>query len=69
MFIFGPITGKVFDTYGPTYVIAIGTILEVFGLMMVSICKEYWHFVLAQGIVTGLGAGFIFTPTMACVMT
>lgn len=34
-------------------------------MMMVSICSEYWHFVLAQGIVVGIGGGCIFIPSVA----
>jgi hypothetical protein len=35
--------------------------------MMVSICKEYYQFFLAQGVVTGLGLGimyYLFLPVL-----
>ena len=32
-----------------------------------SICKEYWQFVLAQGIVCGIGFGLLFTPSIAII--
>jgi MFS family permease len=49
MFFFGPIIGKVFDSYGPRYLLIVGTFLEVFGLMMTSLASEYYQFILAQG--------------------
>lgn len=69
MFVFGPLVGKVFDTHGPRWIIVTGTFLQVFGLMMVSISTKYWHFLLTQGVLVGIGGGFIFNPSVACVMT
>lgn len=33
--------------------------------MMTSLCREYWQVVLAQGIVVGLGNGFLWVPSVA----
>ena len=49
MFFFGPIIGKIYDNYGPRWLLIVGTFLEVFGLMMTSLATEYYQFVLAQG--------------------
>jgi MFS family permease len=35
--------------------------------MMTSLCKEYWQFILAQGILTGTAMGLIQFPAMAAV--
>jgi len=35
--------------------------------MFTSLCKEYWQFILAQGILGGFSNGFLFTPSMSCV--
>jgi MFS family permease len=35
--------------------------------MMTSICKEFWQFMLAQGIVTGIGNGLVMFPALAAV--
>lgn len=43
--------------------------MHVFGLMMASISHEYYQFLLAQGVCSALGAGFLFWPTMNCVQT
>jgi len=65
----GPFAGKLFDNYGPRYVLLVGTFLHVFGLMMASISHKYYQFLLSQGICSAIGACFIFNPCIACVAT
>ena len=45
----------------------VGTILNVLGLMMTSICKTYWQLVLAQGVMIGIGDGCLFLTSVAIV--
>ena len=60
-------TGPIWDA-GHLHVLLItGTILGVFGLMMVSICHTYWQFFLAQAIVVGIGFGLVFIPASAII--
>jgi MFS family permease len=49
--------------------LAVGTFLVVFGMMMTSIATEYWQVFLAQGLCTGLGTSCIFLPSVAIVAT
>lgn len=42
-------------------------IVYVFAVMMTSICKEYYQFILAQGLLGGVGVGFLFTPATASI--
>lgn len=67
MFLGGPVFGKLFDNYGPRYLLLFGSILHVFGLMMTSLSTQYYQFFLAQGVVSALGASAIFYPAMSCV--
>lgn len=53
MFAGGPIWGKMYDNYGPRYLLIVGTFLHVFGLMMCSISTEYYQFLLSQGTNSG----------------
>lgn len=69
MFAGGPIWGKFYDNYGPRYLLLIGSFLHVFGLMMASLCHDYYQFVLAQGVCSPIGASLIFYPAMSCVGT
>ncbi|KAI9666624.1 MAG: hypothetical protein M1821_004560 [Bathelium mastoideum] len=64
MFAGGPVIGKVYDNYGPFYLLCFGTFFHVFGLMMTSLATKYYQFILAQGICSALGASMIFYPAM-----
>jgi MFS family permease len=61
--------GPLFDIFGPRWLLISGTVLSVFGLMMTSLCKEYWQFFLAQGIVLGSGLSLVFQVAILCLQT
>ncbi|KFY01139.1 hypothetical protein V490_01068 [Pseudogymnoascus sp. VKM F-3557] len=69
LFATGLVVGKVFDNYGPRWLLIMGTFLHVFGLMMTSISSEYYQFILAQGICSPLGASFVFYAGLSCTAT
>ncbi|CAJ2509503.1 Uu.00g145290.m01.CDS01 [Anthostomella pinea] len=52
--------GRIFDNYGPRYLLIFGTLVYAFGLMTVSLSTEYYQFILAQGVVSGVGASAVF---------
>lgn len=60
-------TGPVWDAGHVRVLLGVGTIIMVFGLMMLSLCHEYYQFFLAQTIVTGIGFGFVFLPASGIV--
>ncbi|KAK5136692.1 hypothetical protein LTR08_002345 [Meristemomyces frigidus] len=68
MFLGGPIVGKLYDNYGPRWLLLCGTLLHVFGLMMTSLSTEFYQFILAQGICSPIGASMIFYPAMSCAI-
>ena len=55
-----PVFGKLFDSYGSRGLLWFGTFMHVFGLMMMSLGKEYYQLFLAQSICSGLGASALF---------
>ncbi|KAF6797504.1 Riboflavin transporter MCH5-like protein 4 [Colletotrichum sojae] len=61
--------GFAFDKYGPRWILAGGTVTYVFGMMMVSLGSEYYHFFLAQSIVCPLGASAVTSASMSCLVT
>ncbi|KAK5743502.1 MFS sugar transporter [Elasticomyces elasticus] len=69
MFAGGPIIGKLYDNYGPRWLLLGGTFLHVFGLMMTSLATEYYQFLLAQGVCSPIGASMIFYPAMSTLTT
>ncbi|OQE43348.1 hypothetical protein PENCOP_c003G06762 [Penicillium coprophilum] len=69
MLVIGVLCGRALDA-GHFYIdITLGVFFEVFGMMMTSICKEYWQLILAQGLCVGIGAGMSFIPSVAIVGT
>ncbi|KAL2802519.1 MFS general substrate transporter [Aspergillus granulosus] len=69
MFAGGPIVGRFYDNYGPRYIILVGTFCHVFGLMMTSLCKEYYQILLTQGVCSAIGTSCLFSPATNCVIT
>ncbi|KAL8834183.1 MAG: hypothetical protein Q9170_003884 [Blastenia crenularia] len=69
MFAGGPVWGKLYDNYGPRYLLLVGSFLHVFGLMMASLCNDYYQFLLAQGVCSPIGASLIFYPAMSSTGT
>ncbi|PVH80562.1 MFS general substrate transporter [Cadophora sp. DSE1049] len=61
------ISGPVCDRYGPMVVIWPCSILLVVAMMLTSLCKEYYQFILCQGILVGMSAGLIFAPALSVV--
>jgi hypothetical protein len=55
----GGFIGRLFDAYGPTPLLASGTIIYTFSLMMTSLASRYYEFMIAQGFLLGLGAGLV----------
>jgi MFS family permease len=65
----GGVVGRWVDAGYFKTCITFGSFMMVFGMMMTSLAKEFWQVVLAQGIVAGLGSGFLFLPGVAVVST
>ncbi|KAJ2907278.1 major facilitator superfamily transporter [Zalerion maritima] len=63
----GPIIGRLFDTFGPRYIVFGGTFLHVFGLMMASISKTYYQILLSQGVCSAIGVAAVFQPAINCI--
>lgn len=67
MFAGGIFAGKVFDDYGPRYLLIAGTFLHVFGLMMTSISKTYYQILLSQAVCSAIGASLALSPAFSSV--
>lgn len=65
MVFFGVVFGRVFDIYGPRWILIIGTVVYIFGLMMTSLASQYYQFFLAQGVCAAIASSAIFNACMA----
>lgn len=59
--------GPMFDRYGPSWILILGTGCYVAGLLLLAECRLYWHFLLTLGVLTGTGAALLSTAAMAAV--
>ena len=53
----GFIVGPIYDAGFFRHLLSAGSFLIVLGTILQSLCKQYWHFLLAQGLMIGLGTG------------
>lgn len=65
----GALTGPIYDAGYFRELLWAGSFLVTFGLMMLSICKEYWQVLLAQAFCVGFGTGCLFVPSVAILST
>ncbi|KAH8660939.1 major facilitator superfamily domain-containing protein [Tricladium varicosporioides] len=65
LFVGGLVTGPIYDAGHLRGLVFVGSTFGVFGMMMTSICKEYWQVILAQGVLVGAGAGCLLLPSVA----
>ncbi|EAU35084.1 conserved hypothetical protein [Aspergillus terreus NIH2624] len=64
-----PVSGYLFDNFGPRLPVFIGGLLQVFGLMMTSLSSKYYQIMLSQSIVAGIGPSLLFNPCITAPMT
>ncbi|KAJ7231881.1 major facilitator superfamily domain-containing protein [Mycena haematopus] len=67
VFLPGLITGRLFDLGYFKIPLFVASCLLVLSTFLVAECTEYWHFVLCQGLATGLACGTIFGPTLGVI--
>lgn len=47
----------------------VGSVLQLVGIFLMSLSTQYWHLMLTQGVLTGLGGGIIFCPSIGLIAT
>ncbi len=62
-------TGKLYDRFGPKWVIITSTILISSGYMLIALTQTLWHFLFLYGAVTGMGLGGTAVPIFAALMS
>jgi MFS family permease len=53
--------GSLCDTYGPKWLLLAGNICYLLAMFTTAQCTQYWQFILAQGVLTGLGSGLTYS--------
>lgn len=55
----GGFVGRMFDLYGPRPLMIAGTLCYVTSIVMTSVCVKFYQYLLAQGLLFGLGVGLM----------
>ncbi|CZT14716.1 related to monocarboxylate transporter [Ramularia collo-cygni] len=63
------LVGPLYDCGYFKLLLPVGSICTVLGMMLTSISTKYWHFILTQGVLNGIGLALIFLPTLASLPT
>ncbi|KAF5677309.1 monocarboxylate transporter [Fusarium heterosporum] len=69
LFFVGTWTGRLVDAGYFRWVFGVGIVLQVSGVMLTSVCTNYWHYFAVQGVVVGLGHSCVFCPVLAVLST
>ena len=65
----GLAVGRLYDRFGPRYLLLFGSFMHVFGLFMLSLSTKYYQLVLSQGVCSPIGITCMFTPPLSCTAT
>ena len=63
------IAGRLYDRYGPRWVIFISTVLLAAGYMCTSSIRSLWQFHLFYGVLTAIGTGGATVPLVAALIS
>ncbi|GME28435.1 putative mfs transporter [Neofusicoccum parvum] len=64
LFMFGPFIGQLIDVHGSRKIIGPFSVLAVFSVCMLSLCRTYWQVMLAQGVAFGFASSGLSLPAM-----
>lgn len=57
--------GRLAERFGFRTMSIIGTIIIALGLILASFSSELWHFIVTQGIITGIGSSIAYFPAVS----
>lgn len=63
------VSGKLYDRYGPKWVIAISTVFISCGYMLIFFIDSLWQFYICYGILAAIGMGGTSVPLFAALMS
>ncbi|VUC23818.1 unnamed protein product [Clonostachys rosea] len=67
VFFIGIQVGPIFDHYGPRLLVAVGSVMIVASLMLLSISKEYYQIILTYSVLGGTGGALLNCPAYGAI--
>jgi OFA family oxalate/formate antiporter-like MFS transporter len=61
------IAGRLIDKYNPKYVIFIGGLTAVLGMLFTASAENMWQLTLTYAVLPGIGNGFFYIPSLAII--
>ena len=61
--------GKLYDRFGPKWVIVLSTLFVSSGYMLMALSQTLWHFLLLYGVIAAVGLGGTTVPIFAALMS
>jgi MFS family permease len=63
------VTGRLYDRYGPKWVIVVCSLFVCVGLILTAFMTTFWHFVLAYGLLVAIGFGGTSISLMGAIIS
>jgi MFS family permease len=63
------VAGRLFDRYGPRWIILVSSILFSGGLMLTAVMTDLWQFVLFYGVISAAGLGGTSAPIFGAIVS
>jgi len=67
VFFVGIQVGPMFDRFGPRVLVAVGSLLIVISLMLLSLSKTYYQIILTYSVLGGLGGALLNAPAYGAI--
>ena len=61
------IAGRLIDRYNPKYVIFLGGLTAVLGILFTASAENLWQLTLTYAVLPGIGNGFFYIPSLAII--
>jgi MFS family permease len=63
------IAGRLYDRYGPKWIILVSSVLFSSGLMLMAVMTSLWQFVLFYGVISAAGLGGTTSPIFGAIVS
>jgi MFS family permease len=63
------VAGRLFDRYGPRWIILVSSVLFSGGLMLTAVMTDLWQFVLFYGVISAAGLGGTSAPIFGAIVS